>query len=96
MTRLLLQGATVITMSGQAAPTVADILVSDDRIAAIGPHLRFGDTHIIDLTGRIVLPGFVNAHMHTWQTALRGISIDWNLLQYLQQVHGGLAPSFSP
>jgi len=34
--------------------------------------------------------------MHTWQTALRGISFDWNLLQYLQQVHVRLAPRFTP
>jgi len=96
MTRILLQGATVITISGQAVPDVADILVTDDRIAAIGSDLQAGDAEVIDLTGRIVLPGFVNAHMHTWQTALRGISIDWNLLQYLQHVHGRLAPRFSP
>ena len=66
MTQIMLQGATVITMSDQEIPAVEDILITDDRIAAIGPRLQAGDAEIIDLTGRIVLPGFVTAHMHTW------------------------------
>jgi cytosine/adenosine deaminase-related metal-dependent hydrolase len=32
------------------------------------------ETEIIDGTGRIVIPGLINAHMHTWQTALRGFA----------------------
>ena len=31
----------------------------------------------IDATDKIVMPGLVNAHMHTWETALRGIGADW-------------------
>ena len=76
MTQIMLQGATVITMSDQEIPAVEDILITDDRIAAIGPRLQAGDAEIIDLTGRIVLPGFVTAHMHAWQTALRSLSED--------------------
>lgn len=74
MTQIVLQWATVITMSDQEMPAVEDILITDDRIAAIGPRLQAGDAEVIDLTGRIVLPGFVTAHMHTWQTALSSLS----------------------
>lgn len=74
MTQIVLQWATVITMFDQEMPAVEDILITDDRIAAIGPRLQAGDAEVIDLTGRIVLPGFVTAHMHTWQTALSRLS----------------------
>ena len=45
---------------------------------------------------RIVIPGLVNAHMHTWQTALRGVAANWTLLEYFQKMHAGLATVFTP
>src|SRR5690606_18759974 len=47
-------------------------------------------------TGCILVPGFVNAHMHTWQTALRGVAANWTLLQYFKNMHAGLATVFAP
>ena len=44
----------------------------------------------------IVMPGLVNAHLHTWQTGIRGIAGDWSLEQYFQYLHRGLAASFAP
>ena len=43
-----------------------------------------------------MIPGLVNAHLHTWQTALRGIATDWSLPQYLKKMHAGLATVFQP
>ena len=71
-----------------------DVLVEDGRIAAIAPSLDAGDAEIIDATGMIVLPGLINAHLHTWQTALRGIAGDWTVAKYMQAMHGGLAGHF--
>ena len=48
------------------------------------------------MTGRILVPGFVNAHMHTWQTGLRGIAANWTLPEYFRWVHAGLATKFRP
>jgi cytosine/adenosine deaminase-related metal-dependent hydrolase len=50
----------------------------------------------VDATGCIVIPGLVNAHMHTWQTALRGLAANWTLLEYFQKMHAGLATVFEP
>ena len=41
-----------------------------------------------------ILPGLVNAHMHTWQTALRGVASNWTLLEYFAKMHAGLATVF--
>jgi len=93
----LIRSATIIAGSTEAATDeLADILIDGDQIVAVGRDLVSADAEIVDGSGRIILPGFVNAHQHTWQTALRGISYDWTLLEYLQRVHGSLASRFTP
>jgi cytosine/adenosine deaminase-related metal-dependent hydrolase len=96
MTRVLIRGATVLTMDAQGDLPCADILVTDDRITEIAPSLRVDDAEVIDATGNIVIPGLVNAHMHTWQTALRGVAANWTLLEYFRNMHAGLATVFEP
>jgi cytosine/adenosine deaminase-related metal-dependent hydrolase len=74
----------------------ADVVVDGDRIAAVGGDAaRDGDVPV-DGRGFIVVPGFVNAHLHTWQTALRGIASNWTLLEYFRRTHAGLAAFFTP
>ncbi|MBO2463782.1 amidohydrolase family protein [Actinomadura violacea] len=97
-TSLLLRNGTVIDTA--PAPAVlgrADVLVQDGRIAAVGPGLAAPPgTEIIDASGRIVMPGFVDTHRHTWQTAIRATLPDSTLPAYLQRVLGELAPRYRP
>ncbi|MBP7567054.1 MAG: amidohydrolase family protein [Burkholderiaceae bacterium] len=94
--RTLIRGATVITMDAQGDLPRADILVTGDRITEIAPQLAVQDADVVDASGCIVIPGLVNAHMHTWQTALRGVAANWTLLQYFKNMHAGLATVFTP
>jgi 5-methylthioadenosine/S-adenosylhomocysteine deaminase len=97
MRRLLIQNATVITMdkqSGDLRP--GDVLIEGDRIAAVGPHIQAPDAEKFDGSAFILIPGLINAHMHTWQTGLRAISSNWTLLEYFRWVHAGLATRFAP
>lgn len=96
MTRTLIRGATVITMDAQGNLPGGDVLVEGDRIAAIGPKLKVDDAQRVDAANCILIPGLVNAHMHTWQTALRGLASNWTLLEYFQKMHAGLATVFTP
>lgn len=74
-----------------------DVLIENDRIAAVTPHLAIPEgTETIDASGMIVMPGFVNAHQHTWQTGIRGIAGDWSLTDYGRHMHAGLATRFTP
>jgi 5-methylthioadenosine/S-adenosylhomocysteine deaminase len=73
-----------------------DILVEDDLIADIGEELVAPDCSTVELAGRIVIPGLVNAHLHTWQTALRFIGADWTLPEYLHRMHGDIAQRYTP
>ena len=44
---------------------VADVLIDEGRIVAVGPHLKApAGAATIDATGRLVLPGFVDLHVH--------------------------------
>jgi cytosine/adenosine deaminase-related metal-dependent hydrolase len=94
--RTLIRGATVITMDAQGDLPCGDVLVTGDRITAIAPSLHADDAQLVDATGCILIPGLVNAHMHTWQTALRGLAANWTLLEYFQKMHAGLATVFEP
>ena len=96
MTRTLIKGASIITMAAQGDVPHGDILVTGDTLTEIGPSIRAGDAQVIDASGFIIIPGLINAHMHTWQTALRGLSSNWTLLEYFQKMHAGLATVFEP
>jgi cytosine/adenosine deaminase-related metal-dependent hydrolase len=97
MRRLLIQDATIITMDPRWGDLRSgSILIEGERIAAIAPTIKAADAEIFDGRSFIVIPGLVNAHMHTWQTGLRAISSNWTLLEYFRWVHAGLATRFTP
>ncbi|ONI68144.1 amidohydrolase [Kribbella sp. ALI-6-A] len=81
---VVLRGGTVLTMDdAHTVLTDADVLVVDDRIAAVGPALDVPEqTTEIDARGGIVMPGMIDTHRHMWQTAMRGYGADWTLTQY--------------
>lgn len=98
MTKTLLRNGTVLTLETGSVPLDGhDILIEDDKIAEIAPHIAADSAdEIIDCHDRIVMPGFVNAHIHTWQTSLRGLSTDWTGTNYFRAMHAGLANFFTP
>ncbi|WP_405813067.1 amidohydrolase family protein [Streptomyces sp. NBC_01390] len=97
MSRTLLRGARIVTMTpGRPDAERADILVDGTRIAAIGQDLDAPDAEPVHLTGRVIIPGLVNAHLHTWQTGLRAVGVDWTLMEYLTHLHGGAVKHYGP
>jgi 5-methylthioadenosine/S-adenosylhomocysteine deaminase len=95
--RTLIKAATVVTMDDALGDfSEADVLIERDRIVEIRPGIEASNADTIDARGRIVIPGLVNAHMHTWQTALRGFSANWTLPEYFRRMHAGLATVFRP
>jgi 5-methylthioadenosine/S-adenosylhomocysteine deaminase len=97
MSGTLLTGAQVITMAPHRPITErVDILVEGDHVADVAERLDCPDAESVDLSRRIVIPGLITAHLHTWQTALRLMGADWTLLEYFQRIHGGVAHQYTP
>jgi 5-methylthioadenosine/S-adenosylhomocysteine deaminase len=97
MSNLLLAGGIVVTCAGRHEVLwPGDILIRDGRIAEIGRDLQVADAERIDVSGRIVMPGLIDTHRHTWQSVVRNIASDWTLDQYLVGLHAGLSRFFRP
>ena len=85
---LLIVGGTVLTMDAREK-VIEDgaVSVSDGAITAVGPRRRiesrFRARRTIVARGRLVLPGFVNAHTHAPMTLLRGAKDDVDLMTWL-------------
>ena len=96
MNRILIKNASILSMD----PAVgdfddADILIENDKIVAVQPNLQVDGAEIVDGKGRIVMPGMVNAHIHTWEFQLRGIGSDWvSSRDYHANMHKNLATKY--
>lgn len=61
-----------------------DIFIENGEIKQIGQHLNIkAADKIIDATGRIVQPGFVDTHDHLWQLTIRGCGNNQELVGWL-------------
>jgi cytosine/adenosine deaminase-related metal-dependent hydrolase len=70
----------------------ADVLVEGNKIVAVGPDLKPGpDAGVINATGRVVMPGFIDTHHHQFETALRSFLANGILIN-----DGSGSPSADP
>jgi len=76
MASLLIHGGLVVPSADAKPLPNADILVRDGRIAAVGrlPGAAGRVDRVLDASGRIVFPGLVNAHCHTYESFNRGVA----------------------
>jgi 5-methylthioadenosine/S-adenosylhomocysteine deaminase len=95
--RTLLRGGMVVSMDPAVGDLPrGDVLIEGGRIAAVAAVIDTTDAEVVDAAGKIVLPGFVDTHRHTWQTAFRGIGADWTFAQYHVAMHGTLKAHYLP
>jgi 5-methylthioadenosine/S-adenosylhomocysteine deaminase len=63
--RLLLRGGHVLTVDPELGDLPhGDVLIDGDRIAEVAPRVD-ADAEVVDTSGKIVIPGFVDTHRHT-------------------------------
>ena len=66
MNKLLVKNGRVICPAS-GIDAVSDVLIEDGRIAGVGPDLHAGNAQVIDATGLVVAPGFIDIHVHLRQ-----------------------------
>ncbi|MPZ16451.1 MAG: 5'-deoxyadenosine deaminase [Luteitalea sp.] len=84
---LLIRNARILTMNDRWDVVDGDVAIEDGRIVGIGPRAGHGTTpeRVIDARGGLLLPGFVQTHVHLCQTIFRGLADDLRLLDWLRQ-----------
>ncbi|TQJ57285.1 amidohydrolase family protein [Streptomyces sp. SLBN-115] len=96
--RILFTGATVVTMDPDLGVVDGgDLLVEGDTITAVGRDLAAGDAVVVDATGTLLAPGFVDTHRHAWEAQLRRIMPDVDDLGgYVMATLAGYATVYRP
>lgn len=89
--RLLIKGGTVVTASESF---IADVAVSDGTIVGIGENMDYPDAQIVDATGKLVLPGALDAHTHMAMPFGGTVSADSYLSGTRAAVCGGVTTVF--
>ena len=98
----LICGGTVITVDEERR-IIRDgaVAIRGDRIAAVGKaeelNREFTAGRVIDAKGKLIMPGFVNSHMHFYHTMHRGLAPE-NLggLPWSDYVHRYIATVLTP
>ncbi|MTI80896.1 MAG: amidohydrolase [Firmicutes bacterium] len=89
MKQIWLQNGYIISMNSNREVFInGDILIKGDSIQAIGkvePSLVEADAEVINATGKIIMPGLINTHVHLSQQLGRGIADDVDLLTWLHK-----------
>jgi 5-methylthioadenosine/S-adenosylhomocysteine deaminase len=73
-----------------------DLLIEDGVIAQIGCNLSATDAEVVDARSKIVLPGLIDTHRHTWETLTRSWISEGDLAVYQRIITGLLGPKFRP
>jgi 5-methylthioadenosine/S-adenosylhomocysteine deaminase len=84
MSSILIKQGTIVTMDERDSIVRGDLLIEGDRIASIGSNGQTGDT-VIDASECVVIPGFVQTHIHLCQTLFRGSADDLALIDWLKK-----------
>ncbi|MHB1501905.1 MAG: amidohydrolase family protein [Candidatus Dormibacteria bacterium] len=85
---MILDGATIITMdAGRRIFARGALVVRADRIVAVGPADEILSAHPdeerVDVSGRLIIPGLIDTHVHQAQAMIRDCADDMALVQWL-------------
>ncbi|MBK9315911.1 MAG: 5'-deoxyadenosine deaminase [Acidobacteria bacterium] len=94
--KLIIKNGTIITLDSENRIIDGDVVIEDGVITQVGERIDYPDAvestteeteepEKIDATGRIILPGFVQTHIHLCQTLFRGSADDMALIDWLKK-----------
>src|SRR5580704_5514924 len=96
--RILLKGGLVLSVDRQVGDFArADVLIEDGKIREVRPDIAVSDAAaaVVDAGNRIVIPGFVDTHSHSYQGLLRNILTNGVLNpDYNRDIQSNLTPAY--
>ena len=96
-TDLLIRNAGVYTQdTARRVLPRADVAVKDGKIAAVGAELPCEAECVLDGTGKFLFPGMVNTHVHIFQSLLKGVGADHNLMDWIKLCTSRYGPKMTP
>jgi 5-methylthioadenosine/S-adenosylhomocysteine deaminase len=90
--KLVVKNAFILTMAaGQREPVKGYLVVGEDgrllTVAAGDPPAGLQAAQSLDAGGHWVIPGFISAHSHLWQSAFRGLGADQTLMGWIDALY---------
>jgi 5-methylthioadenosine/S-adenosylhomocysteine deaminase len=92
---ILIRDAHIVSMDDAIGELTGDVLVKDGKIVEVAPSIEAGQAVVIDGRHKVLIPGFVNTHIHLWQTVMKGCAGDWTFNDYLQHALGAAGKQFT-
>ena len=86
MSTILIKNGYLLTMDADSSRFYGDIYIEGKRIKQIAPQIEKAADKVIDASGMLIMPGFVQAHIHLCQSLLRGQADDQPLLDWLDTI----------
>ncbi|UCA61777.1 amidohydrolase family protein [Chryseobacterium rhizoplanae] len=98
---LLIKNALIIPMDAKQDTCFSGYLVVNNKgniqeIKSGLPSKNITAQKVIDAKGLWIIPGFISAHSHLWQSGFTGIAPNENLEGWVDKLYGVEAPKFSP
>lgn len=98
--RILIKGGVVLTLDRQVGDFAqADVLIEDGKIREVRPNIAVSAdaAAVVDAANRIVIPGFIDTHSHSYQGLLRS-SLPSGVVDpdYNRDIQNNLTPAYSP
>ncbi len=96
--RILIKGGVVLSVDRQVGDFArADVLIEDGKIREVRPDIAAADAAVIEAGNRIVIPGFVDTHSHSYQGLLRNILTNGVLNpDYNRDIQNNLTLAYQP
>ncbi|MGV7116124.1 5'-deoxyadenosine deaminase [Paenibacillus kyungheensis] len=85
MGSIMIRQAQMVTMNDREEVFIGDLLIENNKIFKMAPHLDDHADQEIDGRGKTLLPGFIQTHIHLCQTLFRGRADDMELMDWLRK-----------
>ena len=82
---LLIKNGLIVTVNENSDVFNGDLLIENGEIVGISDNINAPEAKIFNAAGLIVMPGFVQTHVHLCQTLFRNLADDLSLLDWLQK-----------